>query len=127
MSYIHGLIERLGRRDGSETSHTQASSLPAGSRPVLIRLARDADLSRLWDLAELDSAAPLSGPALIALIGEEAWAAISLADGRVIADPFRPTAPAVALLRVRADQLSGRQTGAQRAAGQRRVWRRARA
>ena len=60
---------------------------------------RDADLPRLWDLAELDSAAPLRGPALIALIGEEVWAAVSLSDGRAIADPFRPTAPIVAMLR----------------------------
>lgn len=82
----------------------------------------------LSDLAELDSASPLSGPSLIAVVEDEAWSAVSLADGRVIADPFRATAPAVALVRVRAAQLRGQATSAgrpERRGG--RAWRRARA
>lgn len=35
-------------------------------------------------------------------------AALSVADGRVAADPFEPTAEGVALLRLRAAQLEGR-------------------
>jgi hypothetical protein len=42
-------------------------------------------------------------------------AALSLADGRVVADPFRLTENAIALLRVRADHLAGRRP-------RRRVW-----
>ena len=34
-------------------------------------------------------------------------AAIAVEDGATIADPFRPTAPIVAMLRARADQLNG--------------------
>ena len=62
----------------------------------------DADLRRL---AELDSASPLRTPALVALVDGEPVAAVSLADGRAVADPFRPTADVVALLRERAAGL----------------------
>lgn len=72
---------------------------------VVIRPAHDADLASLHDLAELDSAAPLTGPVLVALVDGRPWAALALDDERVIADPFRPTAGAVALLRLRAAQL----------------------
>ncbi|CAA9493429.1 MAG: hypothetical protein AVDCRST_MAG65-2160, partial [uncultured Solirubrobacteraceae bacterium] len=106
MSYIPALIERFATRSGEASSHTHASGEPDGGPSVLIRMAHDADSPRLRDLAELDGAAPLRGPALIALTGDDAWAAVSLADGREIADPFRSTAPAVALLRVRAAQLT---------------------
>ena len=99
-----------------------------GSGPVLIRMARDEDRARLSELAEFDSAPPLSGPALLAFVDDRAWAAVSLTDARVIADPFRPTGAAVALLRVRAEQLLGARTATAEVARQRgRAWRRARA
>lgn len=72
---------------------------------VVIRPARDADLAPLHDLAELDSAAPLRGPVLVAVVDGRPWAALSLDDGRVIADPFRPSAGAVELLVLRVAQL----------------------
>jgi hypothetical protein len=62
----------------------------------------DADLRRL---AELDSAEPLRTPALVAIVDGEPVAALSLADGRAVADPFLPTADVVALLRERAGGL----------------------
>jgi len=79
---------------------------------LVIRPARDADVSLLHDLAALDSAAPLSGPALVALVDGEIWAARSLEDGRAIADPFRPSAEAAGLLRLRAQQLRAAAGGA---------------
>jgi hypothetical protein len=72
---------------------------------VVIRPARDAELAQLHDLAELDSAEPLAGAVLVAAVEGELWAALSLHDARVIADPFRPTTGAVELLRMRAAQL----------------------
>ena len=72
---------------------------------VVIRPASDADLAPLHDLAELDSAEPLTGPVLVALVDGRPWAALARGDERVIADPFRPSAGAVALLRLRAAQL----------------------
>ncbi|HTN24979.1 MAG TPA: hypothetical protein VL120_13380 [Solirubrobacteraceae bacterium] len=72
---------------------------------VVIRPARDTDIAALHDLAELDSAAPLTGAVLVAIVDDRPWAALALDDGRVIADPFIPTAGAVELLRLRATQM----------------------
>jgi len=62
---------------------------------IVLRLAMAADADRVETLAQLDSARV---------------AALSLADGGAVADPFRRTAGLVALLRMRADQLLGRGT-----------------
>jgi hypothetical protein len=56
-------------------------------------------------LAELDSQRPLTGPALVGEIDGRPAAAISLDDGRVVADPFQHTARLVSLLRMRARAL----------------------
>jgi hypothetical protein len=66
-----------------------------------IRQANDDDWASLDRLAELDSQRGLSGPALVAEIGGDPAAAISLTDGRVIADPFQQTAVARQLLHMR--------------------------
>ena len=73
--------------------------------PIAIRRARDSDMPLLHDLAAVDSAAPLEGPALVAVVEGRIWAALALDGDRVIADPFLPTAPAVELLRLRVAQL----------------------
>lgn len=73
---------------------------------LVIRLAVVADEPRLRRLAHMDSARPLSGQTLIAEQGGSVIAALSLADGAAIADPFVASADAVAMLRVRAAQLS---------------------
>jgi hypothetical protein len=82
---------------------------------VAIRAARDADLTVLHDLAELDSAAPLTGPVLVAIVDGRPWAAIGVDDGRVIADPFRASGAAVELLRLRVAQLRTADGGRARA------------
>jgi hypothetical protein len=61
-----------------------------------IREATAADAAALSRLAELDSATPLSGRVVIGEIRGTAAAAVSVADDRVIADPFIPTAHLVA-------------------------------
>jgi hypothetical protein len=66
--------------------------------PITIRKSLDSDASDLRRLAELDSARPLNGEALIAEHGGHAVAAISLTDRRSIADPFLPTADVVEML-----------------------------
>jgi hypothetical protein len=70
-----------------------------------IRKATVADAAALDRLAALDSQRPLSGPLLVAEIDGSPAAAISLSDGRVIADPFQLTAIARQGLRMRADAL----------------------
>jgi hypothetical protein len=74
--------------------------------PAAIRLATDADAVDLQRIAELDSQRPLAAPILLAQHRLAPIAAMSLADGRVVADPFQPTLGAVAALRVRAGALS---------------------
>jgi hypothetical protein len=89
-----------------------AGSSEIETAAVAIRRARDVDLPRLHDLAELDSARPIVGPALVADVNGRPWAALGLEDQRVVADPFLPTAAAVELLRLRARQLLAADGGA---------------
>ena len=72
---------------------------------VVIRRATPADAAALARLAALDTAPELDGDKLVAEAGGHIRAALSLSDGRAIADPFRPTAALVTLLRTRATQL----------------------
>ena len=72
------------------------------SDAYLIRRATPDDESLLLRLSVLDSQRVLTEPALIGEIAGEPAAAISLATGRVVADPFVSTAALVAHLRLRA-------------------------
>ena len=82
--------------------------------PVTIRRAGAHDALALLELAELDSAAPLSGEVLLAEVGGQAWAAIEVDTRRVVADPFRPTAGIVELLGLRASRLGAQDRRADR-------------
>ncbi len=77
---------------------------PAGA-PVAIRTAVAGDARAIARLATLDGAEVPSGPMLIAEVGDAAWAAMGLEDGRVVADPFQPSAHVVELLRARAGHV----------------------
>lgn len=74
----------------------------------VIRRAGPEDSEALYRIARLDTQRPLAGDALIGEIGGVPAAAISLADGRVIADPFIRTAGLAALLRLRHRAARGR-------------------
>jgi len=67
-----------------------------------IRFAYPDDAAPLRRLAAFDSQLPLSGRVLVAEVDGELWAAVSLEDQRVIADPFRHTAALVSVLQQRA-------------------------
>jgi hypothetical protein len=86
----------------------------SSSPGVTIRPAFPDDAPALARLAALDSQRPPLGPLLLAEIDGEPWAAIALETARIIADPFRPTAALVTLLRGRAAQLSAAQEVAAR-------------
>jgi hypothetical protein len=90
--------------------------LPAIDRPLTIRVAAPEDAGALRRLAELDSAAPLTGRVLLAELDGALIAAASLESDRVIADPFTPSAYAVRMLTVRRYQITrqGREGGAVR-------------
>lgn len=81
---------------------------------IAIRRATESDRVALERLAALDSARPLTGEALIAEVGDEPQAAIQIATGTTVADPFRPTAHLVELLGVRASRLRERRTVSRR-------------
>jgi hypothetical protein len=72
---------------------------------VTLRCAAAGDADALAFLAALDSSSPPRPPVLVANLDGRLLAAISLADGAVVADPFEPTAALVELLRARERQL----------------------
>jgi hypothetical protein len=68
-------------------------------QPLTLRLAGPDDDAALRRLAELDSSRPPDGRVLLAVVGSNPVAALSVETGAVVADPFRPTADVVAVLR----------------------------
>ena len=74
---------------------------------IALRVAQPEDDNDVSRLAQLDDAPPLGGPVMLAVVDGEPVAALSLSDGRVVANPFVPTEKAVTLLRLHATQLSG--------------------
>ena len=86
---------------------TACSSGPAPVPFVTIRVYSPPDTSALNRLAPLDSSHVSAGPFLLAEIGGELRAALSLTDGAILADPFYPTAAVVQLLVIREQQVGG--------------------
>ena len=78
----------------------------AADAAVTLRFASFADARDLLRLAQLDSAEPLREPILVGEASGRVTAALSLADARVIVDPFVLSMGVVELLRARARQLS---------------------
>jgi hypothetical protein len=75
------------------------------SSSISIRTARQDDYVALWSVATLDSKLVPDAPMLVAEADGEIVAAVSLANGEWIADPFQPTSATLDLLRLRADQF----------------------
>jgi len=85
----------------------------------------EADRARLATLAELDTRDTLEGPVLGAEVEGRLIAAIAVEGGRILADPFRPTSEAQAMLKLRASQVRT-QPARRRQRGSRLIGRRAR-
>lgn len=83
-------------------SHLHSSD----SAQITIRMATHADTSAIARIAGRDSAVAPVGEVLVATVGGEVRAAISLTDAAVIADPFHRTAELVEMLRIRAGALA---------------------
>ena len=71
---------------------------------ITITHSTPSDSQSVWRLAALDDRRAPVGPALLAYVGGELRAAVGLADGQAIADPFHPTAELVEILRLQARQ-----------------------
>jgi hypothetical protein len=70
-----------------------------------MRRAYPDDAAALARLAALDSGRIPAGDLLVAEVDGELWAAVAVGCTSAIADPFRPSAAIVRLLRMRASQL----------------------
>jgi len=77
----------------------------AHDHSITIRLAGPEHAGQLRRLAERDSTEVPAGELLVAVVGHEVRAAISIRSGETLADPFQPTRELVALLDERARQL----------------------
>jgi hypothetical protein len=82
--------------------------MTSSTAPIAIRRATDDDARALRRLAALDSRRLPAGPHLVALADGDPVAAISLADGQWVANPFVISEPVVDLLRERAGHLGDR-------------------
>ena len=88
------------------TRTATAAATATAIATIVIRPAYADDREALARLAAIDSSASPAGPMLLAEVDDELRAAVSLADGSVIADPFFPTLDLVELLRTHAAALS---------------------
>jgi hypothetical protein len=79
------------------------------SGSISIRPARPADENAVRRVAQRDSRAVPDGDLLIAVVDGQVQAAIGLASGDVIADPFRQTEELVRMLALRRLQMQRRQ------------------
>ena len=73
---------------------------------VTMRLAGPADVAALRRLAAVDSKPAPAGDVLVAEVDARIVAAVPVDGGPAVADPFKPTAHLVSLLRSRAGQLA---------------------
>jgi hypothetical protein len=86
------------------------TSTPIAASVTIRRLTdSDDDGAALGRLAQLDSGAELGGQVLVAEVEGSILAAISVAGGEVLADPFSRTAELRSLLELRAAQLRRRE------------------
>ena len=83
-------------------------TIQAHDHAVTIRRAAAQEWDVIDRLAQRDSAPPPPrDEMLVAEVGGELRAAVSVRNGYAIADPFAPSAELVDLLRARADQVRG--------------------
>jgi hypothetical protein len=101
-------LSRLARRSRRAESRTPA--LEAGT-VITLRLVPTEGDAAIDQLAELSGLEPPVGPSLVAEVDGEPRAALSLAGGEVLSDPFHPAAELGSLLCLRLAQLGERDGG----------------
>ena len=92
---------RSRRRRARRAAHTAGTTGAA----VLIRPAAAADAHEIARLSELDERELPRGEQLVGVIEGRMVAALDVASGAAIADPFVPTVGVVKLLELRAAQV----------------------
>jgi len=86
----------------------------APGQRLTIRYATPDDAEAIARLAQVDSSRPPRGVVLLAEVGDVLWAAISLDDDHLVADPFRPSGELAFLLAQRARDLRRTEHGVRR-------------
>jgi hypothetical protein len=76
-----------------------------GAASVITLRLEDETEAPIGGLVELSGAERPHGPSLVAAVDGEPRAALSLADGQLMADPFHPSAELGSLLELRRAQL----------------------
>lgn len=97
--------ERLSASMCSMTSRARIKDAGPASAVVTIRRAGPEDAPAVERLAALDSAHVPAGDLLVAQVGDELWAAMSLDGFEWVADPFKPSADVLLVLLERGRQL----------------------
>jgi len=103
------IADRQAAATAFRTAHQVAPVAPEAVAPrerLALRRSTAQDDGALVRLAQLDTAPRPTGSMLVAELDDEIVAAVPLDGGRAIANPFRPTAELVELLRVRTRELS---------------------
>ena len=108
-SYV--AAEQLADRHADAAAFRAARAPPpvvaAPRERLVLRRSASQDAAALTRLAQLDGAPRPAGAVLVAELDGEIVAAVPFDGGRAIADPFRPTAELVELLRARTRLLAG--------------------
>jgi hypothetical protein len=92
----------------ARAANSSPSVADASGERVVLRRAQRQDANALDRLAALDGVRRPAGELMLAEVEGEILAAVPVEGGRAIADPFRPTADLVDLLRARTRLLAGR-------------------
>jgi hypothetical protein len=103
LSLLAAQAHRSDLADPARRTRAIADATPVSR--VTLRYAAAADAPRLRQLAELDSASPPDGPVLVAEVDGRLRAALPVAGGPPISDPFHRGRELLALLALRAEQL----------------------
>ena len=89
----------------SRLAHAEKPARELEDREIELRLCRAADDPALERLAALAERPMPFGRLVVALVNGQLVAALPLAGGRALTDPFSRTAPLLRLLELRAEQL----------------------
>lgn len=100
-----GRLGRRGRGSRDATTAEQARSTEHARSTLVIRVARSDDEAAIDRLAQLDGGRLDGSQLLVAEADGEVLAAVPLSGGEPVADPFRPTAQLVEMLKLRAGQF----------------------
>ena len=101
-SLMHYATRPIDPRLPLRATGDRRNSLADAAFTIRLIQTREAAVDRL---AELDGRVLPGGPSLVAEIDGRPIAALALSDATAVADPMRPSAPFVELLRLRARQM----------------------